>query len=388
MGNRIFYACQGITVNPRNPSGEFYLNGVQSFGTDYNFGTTVLPDIGRSQKKDTLYNPISGTINLERFVSNYTTQTDRCLGPFLHRILCYGGSPSFSQSNGPSTYRSKYLPKIWGNCITGNTSSDIREFDIKLILQKDNSTLLNSTPANQIVALNFTKALLTNISYSISVTGGLREGLGFQSKNIVLADSTYTKTQISMPGTNGGQYSKLIRAVDLKNTLSSIPSDLNSIVTGDGLIVDGSSVYGITDISTELQLSYNKIIDEGRWLGCDDTNNNLWTTLLFPLVINTTFTINARRSFGDSILNTPNEFTKQKIKLVFECKNYDNTSGNYFIIDLGSSNYLSSFSENGGNTDGSIVSYTLTYQNSTNDFSTYFTTTPSSTVSDQTTERY
>jgi hypothetical protein len=165
-----------------------------------------------------------------------------------------------------------------------------------------------------------------------------------------------------------------------------LPNEVNDIIT---ILESGSPTkIGITQISASVNLSYNRIIDEGRWLGNGDLRNNLWLALNVPLTVSCSIKFNASQGFMNSINTSPELFTNRTIRLVFDTRFHNGTTANYFVIDLGTKNYLNNISVTGGSTSGDIVEYTIDYINTNGDFLTYFRNNTNFSSIAQTTEKY
>lgn len=369
-------------MTPTRPGSTYYLNGVQSIGSDYELGSMSIRDDGRSQANQRLYTPTSNSMTIDRIMSNYTNETTRITGPLLHYI--HTANSSYPQATGPASYRAGYLPSLNGVSTTGS-ASDILQYDIELLYQQQND-ILNTSKA--ISSLKFRRALLTGVSYAISTGGYLREGTTFSSKNIEVGSGSYTKLPVTTGTTNAGKFIKTIRSHHFNYANSALPTELLEVIDNN-TFVDGKEITGLTEISTDVAFGYIQGGDQGKWLGSSDTTEaNLWTTAQFPFEISCSFTFTARKSIDTAIYNRPNNFSESSIRLVFDCMNYDGTSGNAFVINLGKKNYLQSISISGGSTSGDLVEYTYKYVNSNNDFLTYFNNVGNYTAANQTTERY
>ena len=368
--NRIFYACQGCLFTRLDENETSYLNGVQSIGVDNSWDTTTIFDCGRSQPKDVLYNSFNTSLNLERVVGNYSDPSispKECVGPFLHHIF-------FKDNTKPINSKDAFFIKNFGTGITGNTSKDIKEFDLSILYQTDDGPILQSS--RQLHKSVYKRCLLNSISYSINKEKVL-ESLSFQSRSVENFENqgSYQKTQVTL----GEQYSgnkirTLIRPRDIDRTNTVLPEILNSI-TDTNTFFDGIEVLGITEISTEATIEYGDILNEGVWKG-SPVSNNLWTTLYVPIPTRTSIKFTARKGANINFLNTP-EFTsgtvkKYKIRLAFKTRNYTNTSDDLFIIDCGEKNVIQSFNISGGSTSGDLLEYEMTF-GGFNDFVTYFT---------------
>lgn len=379
---RIFYACQGVTVKPTRPGPTYYLNGVQSIGSDYDLSSVAIKDFGRSQVNQRLYGQTVNSITLDRVISNYTDESTRITGPLLHHV--FSENSLIDRSTGPTSYKLGFLPKLMGSSITG-TSLDILQYDLELIYQSE-STILDAS--NAISSLKFMRSMLSGVSYDISVGGFLHEATTFSSKSMEIGAGDYTKSLVSTNDFNQTKFIKVINSDDFDKTNSILPAELLEVIDNN-LFVDSTEVFGLTDISVNLSLSYTAPKDQGKWLGSTSSESNLWSSLQFPLTVDCSFSFKVRKTIDTAIYNRPDNFEKSQIRIVFRCRNHDGSSGNYFVINLGKHNYLSGISISGGSTGGDLVEYTYKYSNSNNDFLTYFTNINNFSIVDQSpTERY
>jgi hypothetical protein len=379
---RISYNSQGLLVTPTRPGSTYYLNGVQSVGAEYELNSIPVPDTGRSQSIR-LYTPTNNSISVERIMSNYTDETTRIPGPFLHYV--FGANSLFPLATGPATYKAGYLPKTHGMAITG-TTSDILEYDLELLYQHETDILKASEALS---SLKFRRSLLSELSYNIQTRGYLTEGLRFASKNIEIGTGSYDKLAVYTGGFNAGKFIKTIRSHNFSNTKSVFPPELLEVIDNN-TFVDGYEILGLTAASVSLGIDYSRQGDQGKWLGSTDSaESNMWAVAQIPFTIGCSFTFTARKSLDNAIKNRPNNFAESQIRLVFDCYNHNGTPGNHFIINLGKKNYLESISVSGGSTGGDLVQYTYNYVNSNNDFLTYFTNVANFTAVDQlSTEKY
>lgn len=315
-------------------------------------------------------------------MSNYTDETTRITGPFLHYV--FGQNSLFPLATGPTSYGQGYLPKTHGMSITG-TSSDILEYDLELLYQHETDILKASKALS---SLRFRRSLLSELSYSIQTQGYLTEGSTFTSKNVEVGTGSYDKLAVYTGGFNNSKFIKTIRSNNFSNTKSVFPPELLEVIDNN-TFVDGSEVLGLTNVSVNLGIDYARQGDQGKWLGSTTSSEaNLWAVAQIPFTVGCSFTFTARKSLDNPIKNRPNNFAESKIRLVFDCHNNDGSTGNNFVINLGKKNYLESISISGGSTDGSLVEYTYNYVNSNNDFLTYFTNVSSFTAPEQLAEKY
>lgn len=373
--NRIFHACQGVIVTSKNsiPIPEtFYLNGIQSIGVDKSWSTLAITDTGRAQPVDNIYlKQENGSITIDRIISNYTDETDKCVGPFLHKIF-------FKNNTDPKNHKEGFFLKNNGIVSTGNIPTDIKEYDIQLLYQLDDDVKLTSTAERAIFKGLFNQCLLNSISYNINQSG-ITESLGFEFKSLeVSTNAQYDKSLVTLGETyDGSRIRRKINPRDFNQARSLFPSILENIVK-NGTFFDSSEVFGITEISVSISMSYSQVSDEGRWGGShiEEDNNNL-TYLNLPIEVSCNFKFTARKGLSLSLYNRP-EFNnsymeKYPIRLAFNSRNFLNSSNDLFIIDMGSKNVATSLEISGGSTSGDLVEYSMGFKNSSSDFITYFT---------------
>lgn len=371
---RIFHACHGILITRKDLDTTFYLNGVQSVGWNKDFATINIPDSGRSQPLDTLYvNQQYSSINIDRVVSNYTNEDDKCTGPFLHKIF-------FGDNQHPTHYKQGYFPKKLGVSITGNKTHDIKQFDVTMLYQTDNFEILTNNAGRNLFKGIFNQCILSSFGYTID-TNSITENIGFQYKSCNIdTSSAYEKQEVTLGDIyDTNKIRKIIRPRDFDKTNSVLP-DILTGVTDTNTFFDGSEIFGITEISSSVSLSYNNIVDEGVWAGYNNVDNNMFASLNMPIQIETTIKFTARKGLAMSLFNRP-EFSgvggvtakKYPIRLAFKSRNYLNNSDDLFIIELGSKNVITGLDVTGGDTSGNVVEYSMSFINNSNDFFTYFT---------------
>jgi hypothetical protein len=370
MTNRFFYACQGIFISSAKKSlTDEFLYGVQSVSIDNDFQLFPLKDIGRSQETPLYLGP-ANQITIERLWSN------------LSNIIT-------DHDSAPATYAAGHLlnPANLGHSIVNQPATDIREYDIKLVYAPDTATTISGEALD---IVTYYRSLLTGINYEFSTQGPFKETLTFVNK-IMNKEADNTIPSATLPlflaGTRESNYEIFTRK-NFDKTNSDLPSEVSDMASL-GQYKDGSEVLGITNITVDVNIDYVRKIDTGRWRGADTQSQvNLWATVSLPIDVSCSFTITARRSFQQSILNSDKNFTDQRIMLVVASINTTDRTPSYYVVDLGNKNRLTSISVKGGDTGGNLAEYTLTYKNYNNDFSTYFRSDTSFTNTEQTTEKY
>jgi hypothetical protein len=107
---------------------------------------------------------------------------------------------------------------------------------------------------------------------------------------------------------------------------------------------------GLQDISISIDIPYTELVDEGTW---NLNNANKYYLVNVPILIETIFTLNTKRGTLDKYFNSSPDRDNNTIKL-----NYGN-----FQFNMGDNNRLISMSTKGGDTDGSIETLDITYNN-------------------------
>lgn len=367
--NRLYYGCMGVFISNNALLSNTFVNGVQSVGLDHNFDYNLNPSVGKSQVSTQGLRP-SNQITIERIWAN------------LENVI-------IPTNQYPTTYAEGYL--LSGNNLgysaRGNSATDLLQFDIMLVYSNDSQSYITGTALD---IMNYKKSLLTGINYQFDVSSSFKETLAF-SNQMVNDESSNVIPTASLPyfmgGTKSSNY-EILNRKNFDNSSSIIPTEISNITSFSGT-KDGQNIIGITKIEVDVGINYTVPPDNGKWRGSDNTAElNYWTTISLPISVTTKFTINAGRSLQQSIVNSDKNFTNQRIVLVIRTINTADRTPLYKIVDLGNKNRLKSLSVTGGNTDGSIVEYTFTYENYNNDFSVYFRPDTNFNVAQQTTEEY
>ena len=186
-------------------------------------------------------------------------------------------------------------------------------------------------------------------------------------------DVSFGKDMINL-GQDSYEFQKLVRGRDFAIDLSNLPAPTNNLLHS----YQDTLVHGIKEISLSCSISYTDTIDTGVWNGSDSTSPNLWKTMKFPLDISTSIKYAVENKIFDQlelVKNTDDIYEYQPIRYVFRCGRYNTTEiPNYFVLNLGRKNRLTSISRNSISTDsGEPEEVTCNYTNNTNDFAIYFT---------------
>jgi hypothetical protein len=376
--DKIFYASMGCLITEHTTDKTFYLNGTQALSVDNNWNVITIPDTGKCQPINYLYDSSYGIdINIERVVGNYSDPTlARCTGPFLHKIF-------FENNTKPEDEKKAFFIKNLGLCKTGHKLTDLKEFSISVYHQKDNDVILENDPSRSIHKFIYDRCLLNSVSYSID-TKKITESLSFTGHSVQNkpSDAYYAKDLLVMnePYNGSNHTNRLITPRDLSLQYSIFPEILNDVIKiGD--YFDSKEVIGIKEVNINLGIEYQKINDEGNWDASLDTYNML-SSIYIPLNISFSVKFLCRKSSAFDFKNRPefdpNESPKQTVKkyqfrLAFKTKNFINTSDDLFIIDLGKKNVLNGISYSGGSTSGDLVECEMQFSNFSSDFITYFT---------------
>jgi hypothetical protein len=184
---------------------------------------------------------------------------------------------------------------------------------------------------------------------------------------------SFSKDMITL-GEGSHAFQRLIRGRDFAVDLSNLPAPTNDLLHA----YRDSLVHGIKEISLSCNISYTDTIDTGVWNGSDATSPNLWKTMKFPLDISTSIKYAVESKIFDQlelVKNTDDIYGYQPIRYVFRCGRYNTTEiPNYFVMNLGRKNRLTSISRSSISTDsGEPEEVTCNYTNNTNDFAIYFT---------------
>ncbi len=342
MANRIFYACQGVFIDGSE------LKNVQSVGVNYSAEAEGVSDQGRQQQFRSLYAKPEVEITIER-------------------NLNHGFTPFYAATT-PSTYEGGFLLADGNLGLCGwDGSSNLKEYKVELVYMDDQDT------SARVANIQYKYCLITNISYSFQVGGPATESITLKTNNLIREG---TATVPVTGGTDSGTNIKrqaYIKPEGAGTNSTVIPTELSSIITKDTGI--GSHNGLIQSIEASMDVSYEELSDQGNWRGANQTTNpseqNKWK-YVSDIDIEASITANLTKSIQQDILMKDTNFMAafpkpdREIKLAFT-----NGASNFFVLDLGKRNYLTSISWSGGDTGGGNVTGAFTYKNDMKEFVPY-----------------
>lgn len=347
MINRVFYGSQAVFISDtKSVLNNNFMHGVQSLSIDSNPIEINFPDIGRMQRSYFDFSRTPTSLNINRVFSGFPD--------------VFG----FRLNSVPDSYESGLLlkPSNLGHSITGDDVTDIKQFDIKILYNTDLESFLNAG-SDALDAIEYKRCLLSSSSINMSKDGPFTESLTFNGY-------IFNSVDVEIPSNDLPLHApKIYTRKDFDKVNSILPLEVVSNTDFDEF-VDGDEVYGITDISIDLNIDYQKVFNSGNWGGAVvQADVNKWTRVAIPLEVSCSFTVVARRGQQFELADTNTNFTNNQIRLVI-----NSGPSEYMVIDLGKKNRLNAFSIEGGDTGGGLAVYRFTYQNVNNDFSMYLRT--------------
>tara|TARA_R100000951_G_scaffold9423_1_gene8345 strand:+ start:454 stop:1692 length:1239 start_codon:yes stop_codon:yes gene_type:complete len=390
INNRVFYACMGIIFKGRNinfdndsPTAGEFLTGVQNVGLDGDLPSVSLPDIGRFQKKYHYYSPQSFSVTIDRIIDQNSN--------FFYHVL----------DTEYLTYESSHVLAPHNIGMTGTSDGDeksLRNYDITILVGSDQFKHLGSGSggdADKVLAATLKQCLVTSINYSISADK-ITESITLTSKELEY-DASYSLEDF-VGDANLPQSANILKREDFDFLNSSrnsvLPYEVEQMFNAKNSADQESSernqrILGLQSIDIQATIDYSTLYDSdfdfksGPSNTSYDKYRNIWTSVVLPVQVTCSFTGIARQLYPFSILNNDTRFSQaegdgervatdwnkvdREIKLVAE-KFPNPPSAQYFIWDLGKSNYLTAISQSGGDTDGGLAEFTLSYQNDASDF--------------------
>ena len=386
--NRVFYACQAVMYKTRtttksggvdNPTSNDFLRGVQSVGVNSSFERSTYMDVGRFQREYGNYNKPVFEINIERVVGT--------------------NEPLFYTPASVGSYEEAHILAN-GNIGCDGFADSLRNYDITILYgtdspPSDERTMDGGLSSGQtFYSTTYRCCLLTNISYTISVDGPVRESLSFTSH--IATQDTQTSGFSNLPGGGAEQEGKTLQRlnIDVQN-LGTLPFEVQRMFKL-GNSWDGKDILGLQQIELGIDITYSEIINNGHWDGSDGgalrAEQNLHRQVELPLGVTAAFTGVARAQYrGDNetgsqaFENRDGIFTSeialdggasadsetpkvykvdQKIQVVGSLPD----SANKVLWSLGDRNYLTNIDYSGGDAGGGNVEVTLSYQNDHGDF--------------------
>lgn len=401
VNDRVFWACEAVFIRSRNsttsggtdsPNGDF-LYGVQSIGIDYNHDVTTLQDTGRFQRRYTTFGKPNFTINIERVISGNHRRKNE---DGTTTLLSGGESDFFYQSASPSYEAGHLLHE--NNIGACGLSTGLRNYDITLVYASD-----DVEPAGGLAAANIRQAtiyrccLLTSISYSLDINGQLTETLSFTThfaENTATSGYTFSTPNDDSDGDGIDDYrtGSSLKRKDFDFEYTELPEQVKRMFKLENE-VDDIEVYGIQSFDVTLDITYSDPMDVGKWRGSvgDIAEQNLFRQVELPIAVSASFTGIARSQYrngiygGSQTWNITDQnftgmdglenggiekyYTDEPLNIVLgKDENEDNINDKFWQIDLGNRNYLTDISFSGGDTGGSNVEATLSFQNDFADF--------------------
>lgn len=401
VNDRVFWACEAVFIRSRNsttsggtdsPNGDF-LYGVQSIGIDYNHDVTTLQDTGRFQRRYTTFGKPNFTINIERVISgNHRRKNEDGTTTLLS-----GGESDFFYQSASSSYEAGHLlhENNIGAC---GLSTGLRNYDITLVYSSD-----DVEPAGGLAAANIRQAtiyrccLLTSISYSLDINGQLTETLSFTThfaENTATSGYTFSTPNEDSDGDGIDDFrtGSSLKRKDFDFEYTEFPEQVKRMFKL-GNEVDDIEVYGIQSFDVTLDIAYSDLMDVGKWRGSvgDIAEQNLFRQVELPIAVSASFTGVARSQYrngiygGSQTWNLTDQnfsgmdgletggiekyYTDEPLNIVLgKDEDQDKVNDKFWQIDLGDRNYLTSINFSGGDTGGSNVEATLSFQNDFGDF--------------------
>ena len=392
INSRVFYACMGVIFKGRNinfdtdsPTDGDFLTGVQNIGLDGDLPSVSLADVGRFQRKFHYYSPQSFSVTIDRIIDQNSN--------FFYHVL----------DTDYITYESSHILAPHNIGMTGTSDSNdksLRNYDITILVGPDQFSSFGSGSggdADKVLAATLKQCLVTSINYSISADR-ITESITLTSKELEFSDSAYTMSDFVGDPSILPQSANILKREDFDFLNSSrdsvLPYEVEQMFSAKNSAGQESNerdqrVLGLQSIDIQATIDYSTLYDSDFDYKSGPTNTdynkyrNIWTSVVLPVQVTCSFTGNARQLYPFSILNNDIRFSQaegdgvrvatdwnkvdREIKLVAK-KFPSPPSIQYFIWDLGKSNYLTAISQSGGDTDGGLVEYTLSYQNDASDF--------------------
>jgi hypothetical protein len=354
--SRVFWACQAVLFIERNDkitniadlSAATFLTGVQSVGVDGSLPSITLPDLGRFQRK--------GDWKFDSKQREFSITIDR--------LINKGDNTFYKTATYNSNYATTHILNEYNIGVQGELNSNnksLKNYDIIIIYGPDDQARLDTNNTLQNVV--YENCLITNLSYSFSVDGGLRESITLTSKHAYYGAND---AGLSLPVESAPQSGNTIKRQDLDWTRTQLPDEAENIFK-DAVTdtVNGQLVYGVQSIDINVTIDYLELNDVGVWRGAEDNGeDNVWKFVSVPISVTSSFTGVSR-----SIYPLDNhEFHDQKYPATRPIKIVAFADGaNYYVWDLGTKNYLTNIGVSGGDTGGGNVELTLSYQNDQSD---------------------
>jgi len=388
INDRVFYACQAVYIGSRyttktaNPVSASYLKGVQSIGVSKEVDRQPYIDIGRFQQEYGSYGKTQFTITISRLIEK--------AGDFFLNV------------SGQTAYENAHILKPNPGIGFSGIDNNLKNYDITLVYASDAKDFMNSgtggnAAPNSASGVAYRCCLLTNIAYSISVDGSIREDLTFTTNYY---DKLDANTLEEYPSKNV-DLGETVRRKDIITSSCVFPHEVSRMFDLDNY-ASGIKILGLQQIDIECSINYQDIADIGMWRGSAKTSSvnddglqetngsigeqNIFKVVELPVEVSCTFqgvlrdqyqlTPNARSSStGEAHSITDTFHTKadgdetptdhvdiyradREIKIIAHGDGL-----NFFQWNLGARNYLTSMDVSGGDAGGGNVEGTVSFQN-------------------------
>ena len=392
---RIFWACQAVLFKERQttqtggadaPESGTLLHGVQSVGVDSSFSRTPYTDFGRFQKEYGSYGKQVFTITIDRVIDGATLTEGR-------------GKPFYypAGTDSPLLYEQSHILKST-NIGSDGFSGSLRNYDITLLYGADSVPNMGDDPNNVVSQSTYRCCLLSEISYSISISGPVTETISFTTGVVSHNDNTTLSDYTALndyPEGEGVDTIQVIQGKHIDTVNSVFPLEVERMFNM-GQTKNGVPILGLQSIELTASLDYSDLFDYGEFGGTrgttDATNyskQNTMKQVALPVPVTASFTGVVRdQYYGDTayqfrlndqtldstITPDPNSLNmyKWEREIAILSKTND-VSGTPLYMQwlLGKKNYLTDISYTGGDTGGGNVEATLSYQNEHSDFIPY-----------------
>jgi hypothetical protein len=314
--NRIFYATQGLLLNPcdrygSNQHGWVTPLGVQSVGITTNIPLEQVFTLGQLEIYDNLENVPDISITVNKVID----------GTLPLYLICMGGS------DGPANASGKNIVELANNRV-----------DVRLNVYADTSAAASGTAETY---LKCTGMYLSNFSFTLPVDGNGTEDVTLVGNNRTWVDGASEDTYFTTHNKNTSNDALSVGTFRRYNFLSSTPS-YNHL----------QSVKVSADLGREAIYELGHFAPYHRYVK-------------FPLEVSSEFEIVAIGSDGRTATDAhPGNSPFESVNVVIGTTGVDGsvTSGNTLTLDLGSKNKLTSVNYAGGDTGGANVTMTYSFK--------------------------
>jgi len=388
--DRIAGYCQAVLYKERlttraggegGPTDSRVLKGVQSVGVSRSLERESFPDIGRYGREYGRYGKTIFTINISRVLSKSSD--------FFYSITNNGEAPELDSASeqAENNYLIGHMFSVEGDKTIGvdGIQDRLKNYDITLMYGRDDLSHIGATPYSLpaqtgINHTTYRACLLTNISYSIPISGPVTEELTFTAVQYTQNDETDPAnwTYLNNQGEDGYQHSliedpgesylitnpdsdplnppeianplwrsgpfgtgleKTFKRQDLSIGECEFPLEVIEAFQIDGRTGDidpktgtANPIMALQQIEVNIEISYSDPFNMGSWRGdgSDETysrtNVNLFRQVELPVGVSCTFTgLIGAQYFSKFQFNENTGTTSQN----HEVTDTYNTAGNY-----------------------------------------------------------